>query len=66
MSTRTKNLKAQEICLASYLYGEDIEKYINKDYMSYYIWCGLGYFADYYRQFEFDRVKRIKIENGRI
>ena len=66
LSTRTKNLKAQEICLASYLYGEDIEKYINKDYMSYNIWCGLGYFADYYRQFEFDRVKRIKIENGRI
>ena len=66
LSTRTKNLKAQEICLSSYLQGENVEKYIKKDFMLYYIWCGLGYFSDYYKKFNFNRIRNIKVENNRF
>lgn len=62
LSTRTKNLQGQEICLKSYLQLEDIHKYVTRRAMSYYIWCGLNHFTENYYSFEYDKILEFKKE----
>ena len=64
LSTRNKNLKAQELCLRSYLYGHDTKEYVLNNPTNYHLWCGLGHFGDYYSELDYDTIMEYKISRS--
>ncbi|WP_415930258.1 hypothetical protein [Zhenpiania hominis] len=61
ISTRTSNTKYIMKCLDSYIHNSTKE-YIKLDRGNYYLWSRLGWHVDYFDEFEYEEIKKIKME----
>lgn len=64
LSTRTKSIEQQRVCIDSYIKNMDIGQYISEHNRGYTIWCGLAHFYDYYDSFDYlDILERKKSQS---